>query len=120
MSTRHVAEDCLNLFCEKSINRAKGHTPKSILTLAKFFMKLGDYRVASEVLWGCASLTIQMAIGNSFYCFETCHSAYYTDGNNASDVNVALVKAQDFIKQLKVYQLTDEKRIELESTNFDY
>jgi len=41
------------------MNFVKDHTPESLLALAQFFMKVGDFRLACEVIWGSASLSIQ-------------------------------------------------------------
>ncbi|CAI4232405.1 unnamed protein product [Auanema sp. JU1783] len=58
-AVRPFLEECLNLFCEKSSAPTKNHTPETVLLMSKFYFRLGDYRLACEMVWDCASLTIQ-------------------------------------------------------------
>lgn len=44
---------------QKTLNRGQNHTPATLLTLAKLFIWVGDFRLACEVVWCCAFLAIQ-------------------------------------------------------------
>ncbi|KAL7074069.1 hypothetical protein ACQ4LE_006519 [Meloidogyne hapla] len=131
-------EECLEKLCDD-------HTPESLLALAQFFMKVGDFRLACEVIWGSASLSIQefirdrqlnvklyshisksrftaalsIDLGNRFAVFETCHTSYYTNTHKRCDVDFAFNRAEEFMEQLRAFHLSDEKRIELEKRNFN-
>ncbi|KAF8368182.1 hypothetical protein PRIPAC_86011 [Pristionchus pacificus] len=141
-----LMQECLNSLCEKTMNRGQDHTPESMLTLSKLFIKIADFRLACEALWCSASIAVQefittrqlkvklhshngkrdfvralsREIGNQFAVFEACHSSFYTNSHNARDVNAAFVEANDFVQQLRAYHLTDEKKKELEKDNFNY
>uniref|UniRef100_A0A1I7SXC6 HNH endonuclease n=1 Tax=Caenorhabditis tropicalis TaxID=1561998 RepID=A0A1I7SXC6_9PELO len=56
---------------------------------------------------------------NMLFLTCNCHDSFFTNDYNAGDVNYAFVQLQDFIRQLREYPLTDEKRIELEKDNFN-
>uniref|UniRef100_A0A1I7TCQ7 Uncharacterized protein n=1 Tax=Caenorhabditis tropicalis TaxID=1561998 RepID=A0A1I7TCQ7_9PELO len=108
--------------------------------LSKLFMKIEDYRLACEALWGCASLAIQERrlnvelpssverrrfafalsrdIGRRFTVFEMCNFSFYTNDYNAHDLSVVFMDAKELIQLLREFQLSDEKRKELESDNF--
>ncbi|EFO92312.1 hypothetical protein CRE_11132 [Caenorhabditis remanei] len=53
-----LTQECLNSLCENIINRDQKHTPENMLTLSKLFTKIGDYRLACEMIWCCASLAV--------------------------------------------------------------
>ncbi|KAF1758589.1 hypothetical protein GCK72_015048 [Caenorhabditis remanei] len=57
---RHVLNKYENndTFFENIINRDQKHTPENMLTLSKLFTKIGDYRLACEMIWCCASLAV--------------------------------------------------------------
>lgn len=138
-------EECLEKLCDKQMNFVKDHTPESLLALAQFFMKVGDFRLACEVIWGSASLSIQefirdrqlnvklyshisksrftaalsIDLGKTFAVFETCHTSYYTNTHKRCDVDFAFKLAEEFMEQLRAFHLSDEKRIELEKRNFN-
>ncbi|CAI4226670.1 unnamed protein product [Auanema sp. JU1783] len=46
------------------LNSGKNHTPESMLTLSRIFIKVGDYRLACEVLWCTVFLDIQEFISS--------------------------------------------------------
>ncbi|CAD6200278.1 unnamed protein product [Caenorhabditis auriculariae] len=141
-----LIQECLSLLCEKNMNRGQDHTPESMLTLSKLFIKIADFRLACEMVWCSASMAVQefittrklkvrlyshngkrdfvralsREIGNQFAVFEACHASFYTNSHNARAVNAAFEEANDFVQQLRAYHLTDEKKKELENDNFNY
>lgn len=141
-----LLNECLDTLCEKTLDRGKNHTPKTLLVLAKLFMKIGDLRLACEIIWCSASLAIQefitdrglnirlyshngktrfaralsKEIGHQFAVFETCHSSFYTNSKGARDVTDAFKDAHEFVQQLQMFKLTNEKKNELEKDNFNH
>ncbi|CAJ0566352.1 unnamed protein product, partial [Mesorhabditis spiculigera] len=125
--TEPLTDECLDALCEITMNHGKNHTPESLLTLSKLFIKVEDWRLACEVIWCSASLAIQEfitdrqlnvkldtqgqkraftralshALGNQFSVFEMCHLSFYTNRYGGHDANAALVEAKDFIQKLR-------------------
>ncbi|CAI2349889.1 unnamed protein product [Caenorhabditis sp. 36 PRJEB53466] len=140
-----LLNECLDSICEKTFNSGKSHTPESLLTLSKLFIKVGDFRLACEVIWCSASISIQefiadrqlkvllhshnakrrfasalsRDIGRRFSVFEVCHSSFYTNSHGALDVKDAFGDATEFIQKLRELQITDELKKELEKKNFN-
>ncbi|KAI6178238.1 hypothetical protein M3Y98_00479100 [Aphelenchoides besseyi] len=143
--TEPLMNECLDTLCAETLNRGKNHTSVTLLTLAKLFMKIGDFRLACEVIWCSVSLAIQEFIAlhglnvrlhshtgkanfmqalsrelaRQFSVFEVCHSSFYTNKHNSQRVNFAFEEANDFIRNLQTFVLTDEKKKELEKGNFN-
>ncbi|CAJ0928873.1 unnamed protein product, partial [Mesorhabditis belari] len=49
---------------KKSLAQGRTHSPESLFDLAQFFILIGDYRLACEVIWGGASLAIKNFISD--------------------------------------------------------
>ncbi|EFO92129.1 hypothetical protein CRE_11131 [Caenorhabditis remanei] len=140
-----LMQESWNSLCEKTMNQGQDHTPENMLTFCKLFRQIGDYQLACEMIWCCASLAVQEfittrqlkvklhsqndkrsfmralshEIGNQFAVFEVCHLSFFSNSHKARCVNAAFVEANDFVQQLRTYHLTEEKKNELEKNNFN-
>ncbi|CAI4226840.1 unnamed protein product [Auanema sp. JU1783] len=138
-------KDCLDTLCEESYNAGRNHSPESLMMLSKFFIKVRDWRLAGEILWGATSLAIQNFIternlnvrlyshngkvdfaralsddiGRRFAVFVSCHSGFYSNNRTARQIISAYEDANEFILLLKEFNLTDEKKLLLEKDNFN-
>ncbi|CAJ0566351.1 unnamed protein product, partial [Mesorhabditis spiculigera] len=138
--TEPLTDECLDALCEITMNHGKNHTPESLLTLSKLFIKVEDWRLACEVIWCSASLAIQDFISahqikvelcshygkrrfmrllssdlaNQFSVFEWCHSSFYTNSYFTADVEYAYIEARKFLQNLRDFTLTAEKKKQLE------
>lgn len=143
-SAEPLIDVLLETLCDKNFNGRKKHTPGTVLALAHFFFKVGDFRVASELIWCSATLALQefvehnhlkirlhshnckrhfanalsRDIGIMFFIFEGCHSSFYSDRYCASDVKLALEEATLFLQKLKDFTMTAELKKELEAKDF--
>uniref|UniRef100_A0A914BYA0 Uncharacterized protein n=1 Tax=Acrobeloides nanus TaxID=290746 RepID=A0A914BYA0_9BILA len=54
-----LMNECLDALCDEPLNRAKDHTPQTLLMLVQLFIRIGDYRLACEIIWCSAAISIQ-------------------------------------------------------------
>jgi len=142
VENRELVRECLEHVYEEMTSPEK-RIPTSTLTimLAELFLKAGDCRLSSELIWCSSSmalnefcerhdvkLTIKVDSGQSsvmlvlsedmfvkFVIAEGCHDSFYTDVHGHGAVKFTLEKAKDFIGMLHAYVMTDETKKKLKS-----
>ncbi|CAI5437428.1 unnamed protein product [Caenorhabditis angaria] len=124
-------------------NRSKDSSIMFGLTVVCW--KTRDFRVACQLVWGAANtklkelisfhelrvslnsddsyrrfaFALSMPIGKNYACFESAHFAFYDDSYRDFDLKIVMDAAFEFIEQLNAFQITDEIRLNLESSNFN-
>ncbi|CAO4385000.1 unnamed protein product [Caenorhabditis nigoni] len=135
-----ISNECLDSLYKKT--SGKEHTLEDMLTLSKLLIKATAIRLASEVIFCSVSIAIEEFIithqltvkvysdqekcrfmralsdgfESKFVIFVNGHAGFFT--YNANDLNYAYDEANNFIKQLRTFSLSDEKKKELENTAY--